>query len=944
MSSFLPEHYPPSSAIRNNYRASVAAPTWSSQQPSQEYTGGPYRASIADPTWASHIGSEHSGLPGGMGSSSHHMRPQDQRYPLQPPPLHTEIPKRPQGFRRLRDTSDLKPNLEIVNTGKGRRADPSGGFVSPLKALTSYLHHTYHLVNPAFLYELSFNPRRVLTKPDKPMYNDGHDNEESDYILYVNDYLGSEGGSRYVILDILGQGTFGQVVKCQNMRTREICAVKVIKNKPAYFNQSMMEVTILEMLNKNWDPNDEHHILRLRDTFIHAKHLCLVFELLSSNLYELIKQNSFRGLSTSLVRVFTAQLLDALTVLNEARLIHCDLKPENILLKTLQTPSIKLVDFGSACHEKQTVYTYIQSRFYRSPEVLLGLPYASAIDIWSLGCIAVELFLGLPLFPGTSEYNQICRIAEMLGLPPQHMLDQGKQTGEFFNVSTDELGRKHYRLKPIDQYSREHNVEEQPSRRYFQASTLPDLIKTYPMARRSGRPADVQKEMANRASFIDFVSGLLNMDPHERWTPQQAKLHPFITGEKLTKPFKPPPIPAASTLSANPARKSMIAAPDAKHPYGGLQPSNTKSTGRTYTDAAAYSQHLAQQQAYNSVHQATAARQAHPTYHNPYAQDDRLSQQQQQPNTAAVADPKHQYAGLQPTSAKASTQSFSDSASYSQHIPQHQAYNPAHQVASSRLSQAQYPNPYAPDERLQAQQQHQQTQQHSPPTKVQAQASSAYSPNMYIPGSTSSHSHAHQHQAQSSPHQQHQHQQQQQQHHHHLHQQHAHQHAHAQAQAQAAAAAQRGLFSVVVDGHERTGHIALPPLGRQWRRVIFGSRSGRGGDGLGSRHLADDAVIQRRASSPQRRRRRRGQCEQQSQQQQCATLRHVRHGHCAAHAGAAADAVSPGRAVGALALALVQSVLACGRDWAVEPEHRRWWRRWRGRRGRGREQRAGPQC
>lgn len=147
-------------------------------------------------------------------------------------------------------------------------------------------------------------------------------------------WLGLTFRNRYLILDVLGQGTFGQVVKCQNMKTHEIVAVKVIKNKPAYFHQSMMEVTILEMLNGSWDPNDEHHILRLRDTFIHAKHLCLVFELLSSNLYELIKQNSFRGLSTSLVRVFTAQLLDALTVLHEARLIHCDLKPENILLKT----------------------------------------------------------------------------------------------------------------------------------------------------------------------------------------------------------------------------------------------------------------------------------------------------------------------------------------------------------------------------------------------------------------------------------------------------------------------------------------------------------------------------------------------------------------------------------------------------------------------------------
>lgn len=72
----------------------------------------------------------------------------------------------------------------------------------------------------------------------------------------------------------------------------------------------------------------------MHESFTHRKHLCLVFECLSSNLYELIKQNQFRGLSTQLVKVFTQQLLDALQVLKEARLIHCDLKPENILLKS----------------------------------------------------------------------------------------------------------------------------------------------------------------------------------------------------------------------------------------------------------------------------------------------------------------------------------------------------------------------------------------------------------------------------------------------------------------------------------------------------------------------------------------------------------------------------------------------------------------------------------
>jgi dual specificity protein kinase YAK1 len=130
--------------------------------------------------------------------------------------------------------------------------------------LTTHLSPTYHIVNPAFRYELAFNPRRVLTKPSKAVGNEGYDNEDSDYILYVNDLLGSEDGHkcarsphharrahhrrRYLILDVLGQGTFGQVVKCQNTKTHEIIAVKVVKNKPAYFNQSMMEVTILELV------------------------------------------------------------------------------------------------------------------------------------------------------------------------------------------------------------------------------------------------------------------------------------------------------------------------------------------------------------------------------------------------------------------------------------------------------------------------------------------------------------------------------------------------------------------------------------------------------------------------------------------------------------------------------------------------------------------------
>lgn len=121
--------------------------------------------------------------------------------------------------------------------------------------------------------------------------------------------------------------------------------------------------------------------------------------------------------------------------------------------------------------------------------------YTSAIDMWSLGCIVVELFLGLPLFPGSSEYNQVSRITEMLGLPPMWMLEMGKQSGEFFEKTNDEFGRRTYRLKSMEQYSREHGTKEQPSKKYFQATTLPEIIRSYSMPRKNMKQTEIDRGM-----------------------------------------------------------------------------------------------------------------------------------------------------------------------------------------------------------------------------------------------------------------------------------------------------------------------------------------------------------------------------------------------------------------------------------------------------------------
>ena len=137
--------------------------------------------------------------------------------------------------------------------------------------------------------------------------------------------------------------------------------------------------------------------------------------MLSIDLYQYLKLTKFQGLPISVIRKLSSQILQALRLIDRYKVIHCDLKPENILLKSFNGTSLKVIDFGSACFYEKRMYTYIQSRFYRAPEVILGLSYTTSIDMWSFGCILVELFTGKPIFPGENENEQILCIMEVLG-------------------------------------------------------------------------------------------------------------------------------------------------------------------------------------------------------------------------------------------------------------------------------------------------------------------------------------------------------------------------------------------------------------------------------------------------------------------------------------------------------------------------------------------------
>ncbi|KAG0203355.1 hypothetical protein BGX28_004352 [Mortierella sp. GBA30] len=344
--------------------------------------------------------------------------------------------------------------------------------------------------------------------------NFGFDDERGDYLIVNHDHL----MYRYEVLDMLGKGSFGQVAKCYDHKTGEYVAIKIIRNKKRFHCQAVVEVKILDNLNK-WDPEAKHNLIRMTDNFYFRNHLCIASELLSINLYEFIKSNSFQGFSLGLIKRFCTQLLQSLDLLSKHSVVHCDLKPENVLLKHPTKSSIKMIDFGSSCLENEKVYTYIQSRFYRSPEVILGMSYNMAIDMWSLGCILAELYTGYPLFPGENEQEQLSCIMEIQGVPDRYLVEKSSRKKVFF----DSVGNP----KLV--------VNSKGKRRRPGSKTLGQALK------------------CNDPLFLDFISRCLVWDPEKRMKPREGLQHEWISDIRtpVRSLFSSPPSGSELNSSTN---------------------------------------------------------------------------------------------------------------------------------------------------------------------------------------------------------------------------------------------------------------------------------------------------------------------------------------------------------------------------------------------------------
>ncbi|KAG9130685.1 hypothetical protein Leryth_018084 [Lithospermum erythrorhizon] len=261
-----------------------------------------------------------------------------------------------------------------------------------------------------------------LTRKGSPPLRE--DDKDGHYIFELGENL----TTHYKILRKIGEGTFGQVLECWDSEQKELVAIKIIRSIKKYRDSAMIEIDVLQLLGR-YDRNGIRCV-QLRNWFDYRNHICLVFENLGPSLFDFL-------------------------FMHDLRLIHTDLKPENILFvspdyikvpdhRHLQVTSwsrdgyrrlpkssaIKVIDFGSTAYERQGHNYIVATRHYRAPEVILGLGWSYPCDLWSVGCILVELCSGEALFQTHENLEHLAMMERVLGPLPQNMLKRADPHAE----------------------------------------------------------------------------------------------------------------------------------------------------------------------------------------------------------------------------------------------------------------------------------------------------------------------------------------------------------------------------------------------------------------------------------------------------------------------------------------------------------------------------------
>ncbi|KAK1577710.1 hypothetical protein Q3G72_024171 [Acer saccharum] len=275
------------------------------------------------------------------------------------------------------------------------------------------------------------------------------DDKDGHYMFAIGENL----TSRYTINRKIGEGTFGQVLDCLDRETGETVAIKVVRSIKKYREAAMTEIDVLQLLKK-YDRSGSRCV-QIRNWFDYRNHICIVFEMLGPSVYDFLRKNNYHPFPVDLVRELGRQLLECVAFVHDLRLIHTDLKPENILFvspdyikipdckvtsrlptegtyykRLPKSSAIKVIDFGSTAYEIRDHNYIVSTRHYRAPEVILGLGWSYPCDIWSVGCILVELCSGEALFQTHENLEHLAMMERVLGPLPQHMLKRVEKPAE----------------------------------------------------------------------------------------------------------------------------------------------------------------------------------------------------------------------------------------------------------------------------------------------------------------------------------------------------------------------------------------------------------------------------------------------------------------------------------------------------------------------------------
>uniref|UniRef100_A0A3B3DRN8 Protein kinase domain-containing protein n=1 Tax=Oryzias melastigma TaxID=30732 RepID=A0A3B3DRN8_ORYME len=321
----------------------------------------------------------------------------------------------------------------------------------------------------------------------------------------------------YLVEKFLGEGTFGKVAKCRNLKTNQEVAVKI--TKPSLRDSGFDELDALAEITKL--DADKYGLVKFIDRFDYRRHICIVYELLDQSLFDFMKARKRRPLLIHEIRTIARQLLISLKGLKEINIAHRDIKPDNIMLvnQASEPFRVKLIDFGLAINPSDMeTGTLMQHLQYRAPEVILGLPLDERVDMWTVGSVLAWLYTGFHIHPVDSEYTVIRSLTMRQGMPDQKLLDQGWFTDRFFTLTEDESTRV-WKLDTTEEQMKKTGQEVIFKRSYLSYDDLEHFYRD-------------KTKMREVELFIKLLRQMLEIDPNKRITPEEALKHPFFTLEQ----------------------------------------------------------------------------------------------------------------------------------------------------------------------------------------------------------------------------------------------------------------------------------------------------------------------------------------------------------------------------------------------------------------------------